>query len=139
MKIKRYNENIESVDFISIQEVSEIFAQLYDLLDDIKISNKWLSGDTEYHIMDNPEPEDRDTQVIMIEGQMSCADIISFYVDYGYDFHAASINDLSKATEVIKEIIDASKHIESDGYKVHTQITNYMFIITISKIGTLLL
>ncbi len=139
MKIRRFNEDMESGDFISIQEVKDIFSHLYDTLEDVKISYKWLYGNSEYHVSEFEGEEDEEIQVIMIEGQMPLDDTIPFYADYGVDFQSVSIKDLSKAKEVIDEIIDASKHLEPEGYQVNTQIYNYMFVITISKIGTLLL
>lgn len=137
MRIRRFNEDIETGDFITISETKEIFAHLYDLLEDIKINYKWLNGNTEYHIEDAPGEDE--IQVIMIEGEMSYGDSIPFYADYGVDFQSISSKDLAKVSEVVKEIVDASKHLESEGYQVNTQIHNYMFIITISKIGELVL
>ena len=138
MKIRRFNEDIESGDFISIQEVKDIFAHLDDYLDNVEISYKWLSGITEYHLTDEPE-ETQDTQVVLIKGELPYEDNVPFYAEYGYDSQAVSTKDLIKLQSVLAEVIDASKHVESEGYKVHTQITNYMFFITISKIGDLLL
>lgn len=139
MKIRRFNEDMESGDFISLQEVKDIFSHLYDTLEDIKVSYKWIYGNSEYHVSDSEGEDENEIQVIMIEGQMPLDDTIPFYADYGVDFQSVSIKDVSKARNVIDEIIDASKHLEPEGYQVNTQIYNYMFVITISKIGTLLL
>lgn len=138
MKIRRFNEDIESGDFISLQEVKEIFAHLDDYLEHMNVSYKWLSGVTEYHITDEPE-ETQDIQVIMISGELPYQDNIPFYAEYGYDKQSISVKDLMTLQSILTEVIDASKHIESDGYKVYTQIVDYTFNITISKVGDLII
>ncbi len=138
MKIRRFNEDMESGDFISIQEVKDIFANLDDYLDNIEITYKWLSGTSEYHIIDEPE-ETQDIRVILIKGELPYEDSIPFYAEYGYDSHAVDTSDLVKLQSALSEVVDASKHVESEGYRVYTQITNYMFFITISKVGHLFL
>lgn len=139
MKIRRFNENIENDDFISIEEVKEIFAHLYDFQDlDIEIEYKWLSGDSEYHVLDDKE-EDDDVKSIVVEADLTIDDSNNFYGEYGYDIVGSPPNGLRVVSEVIKEIVDGSKHLESQGYETTTQINNYNFIITIAKKGTLIL
>ncbi len=146
MRIRRFNENMKSDNFISIQEVKEVFANLDDHLNNIEISHQWLSGTTEYHVSAEPEetedkhPEEtEDIKVIMITGELPYEDSVPFYEEYGHDSHSISTKDIIKLQNTLSEIVDSSKHIESEGYRVHTQIYNYMFVITISKIGELIL
>lgn len=139
MKIRRFNENTESEDFISIEEVKEIFAHLYDFQDlDIEIVKKWASGGSEYHLSSDKE-YDNDIEVMVVTADLDLKDSISLYVDYGVDSYGASTGDLQTTNQILTEIIDASKHLESQGYEIHTELHNYIFLITISRKGTLIL
>jgi hypothetical protein len=140
MKIRRFNENTEG-DFISIEEVKEIFAHLYDFQDlNIEIAKKWASGSSEYHLSsDEYDNDDNDIEVMTITADLDLKDSISLYVDYGVDSYGASTGDLQTTNQILTEIIDASKHLESQGYETHTELHNYVFLITISRKGTLIL
>jgi len=139
MKIRRFNENTESDDFISIEEVKEIIAHLYDIHNlDIEISSKWVSkGGTELYLSATKE-YDSDVQVISVSATLDAESQLRFGVDYGIDSYSIGSSDLSTVNNIITEIIDASKHFEAEGYDLTTEIYNYQFLLTVSKKGSLL-
>jgi hypothetical protein len=135
MRIRKFNESNEE-DFISVEEVKEIFAQLYDSDTEVVIHEQWASGDTEIHLSKDAE-DDFTHKVIVIDVSIRLNTIPFAGGEYGYDIQSCDPNMLRTIVKISNEIIDASSHLEGEGYETTTQINNFNFFIVIYKKGSL--
>ena len=146
MRIKRFNENIENEDFISIEDIKSIISHLYDTNTNIEIVYSWadvesLRSSGTLHLSENKE-NDTDVKVarvnIIVTDKKESS--IALYFDYGVDYHALKNGEILDVSNILKEIHDITPHLKSEGYDIYTSVTTIGKIhceIIICKLGDL--
>jgi len=126
MRIKRFNENKEHEDFISIEDIKHIMSSLYDGKSSIDIEHAWtsLDGSKTAHITQDKEYND-DIRIALVTITIdNDDDNLRQYFEYGVDHYGLKNNNILEISNILKELSDISSHIQSEGYDMFTSFTS---------------
>lgn len=137
MKIKKFKESGGINDFISLNEVEDIFSHINDMDNvEITISNGYANSSGDICLSEKQEDDD-DIRIIKVEIFYNPENYMSYCIDYGSNTLSLSSMDLDKFKKILDEINDCSSHLESNGYSISTNIIGNFILVTIFKEGSM--